>query len=94
MGVNGRLSPRGLVRAGPPTTPRRPKAMSRATPPTTGGRTTGTVITARSHVAARPSARESSQASGVPMAKHMATVTSVVRKESRIAGQTRGAERL
>ena len=59
--------------------------------PTTGGSTTGTVITARSHVEPRPSARESSHARGVPSTQQTTTVTNVVTTDSLIAGRSAGS---
>src|SRR6478736_2432366 len=76
-----------------PMRPLRPHVMSRATPPTTGGRTRGTVSSARTQLVARCSERARNQARGVPSSRHRTAVTDVVVSESRSAGRTVGVAR-
>ena len=68
-----------------PTIPLRPNASSSATPPTTGGRTSGSVTSARTTCSPGTEVLASSHASGTPMTRAIPVATVAVHSDSHSA---------
>src|SRR3954466_9004004 len=74
-----------------PTIPCRPSTRNSATPPTTGGRTRGTVTSARSTARPRTRARASTQASGTPSTRDTSVASVAENSDNRSACPTTGS---
>src|SRR3954465_3081391 len=74
-----------------PTIPCRPSTRNSATPPTTGGRTRGTVTSARSTARPRTRERASTQASGTPSTRDTSVASVAENSDSRSACPTTGS---
>src|SRR5438874_1563383 len=78
--VNGIWRPKSWC-SGEPISPLRPKASSSATPPTTGGRTIGSVVSARKTPRSVPVVLERTRASGIPSTSATAVAVSEQKRE-------------
>src|SRR5665213_1050903 len=90
--VNGRVMP-NVESSQEPTSPRLPKASSSAIPPTTGGRTMGSVVSARSRLRPRNSTLAKTHASGTPKTSAITVADSEATSDSLRASTVSGAVR-